>query len=243
MYDIACHVDAGSSGRRNDDRSLVNRTIVEEGGFSQQCDNGCLVVICDGVGGELFGNEAAQIAVETFMTMVDNEISISDVEQWTKAANDRIVLAQGRDIDHANMSTTLAGLWIKNEDFILFNVGDTRIYRFRDPYLSQMSTDHTLSQDLKNMGLLNNQDCQHVITKYLGGSNYKPEITFGENKIFEKDMFLLCSDGLHDALDDLTLEKILTQDKPLQALCSELIQCAKESGSLDNISVILVRRN
>jgi len=241
MYEIACVVDEGIGCHGNDDRAMVCGVVIAEGAYETTSDS-VFAVICDGVGGESFGDLAAH-TVATILSKTDfNNLTSLQLSEVLSEANAMILSLQKTSIHHKKMSTTVAGIYIKGEDCITFNAGDTRIYRFRPPYIAQLSTDHTLVAELKELGLETKPEQEHVITKYLGNPNSFPDIEEGKGKVFDTDSFLICSDGVTDVLSELEIEEIMSKKCSAKETCWAFIENAIEKGSQDNISAIVIRR-
>lgn len=240
MLEIACLIDKGKRPY-NDDRAAINSHLVSIGSYSETTEGSCLVVVCDGVGGEKFGNEAAEIVTDTFSRLSGNQLTVEIISEYIKKANEAVIAAQKKDIEHSKMATTIAGLYINGDDFIAFNAGDSRVYRYRS-YISQISKDHSLWQQQLDLRLTPTQGQESVITHFIGGNQAIPEIVEGTGRVFENDIYILCSDGVWGALEDEDFEKILKQDKKTEEMCRCIIDLALQKGSDDNLSIIIVRR-
>lgn len=240
MLEIACIVDIGKR-QKNDDRTAVNSRLVSLGSYSETTEKSCLVVVCDGVGGEKFGNEAAQIVTETFSRLCGTPLTVEIIKANIIKANDAVIAAQKTDINHSKMATTIAGLSINGDDFIAFNIGDSRIYRYRS-FISQISKDHSLSQEQIDAGLTPMPGQESVITRFIGGKQAVPEFVEGKGRVFDNDIYILCTDGVWGALEDEDFEKILSENEKTEDACKALIELALKKGSNDNLSVIIVRR-
>jgi protein phosphatase len=240
LLEIACLVDPGARSPANDDRAAVNSKLVSQGSYTETAESTCLVVICDGVGGEAYGNEAADIVTEFFSRLGGKPLTVDNIKEHVSKANKEVINAQKKDFKHSKMSTTVAGLYINGDNFIAFNVGDSRIYRYRS-YISQISKDHSLRQEQIDLGLVPKPGLENVITRYIGGSRALPEIVDGTGRVFENDAFLLCTDGVWGVLDDDDFEKVLSQGKKTDETCEDLVELALQKKSSDNLSVIIVR--
>lgn len=233
----------------NQDRIMVQGLVLDRGAIAFEQENGLLLVVCDGVGGEKFGDEAAQITAALFAFLEHETIDISLIRRYLSLANEQLYNAQSADADHANMSTTIAGIYLNDDDYIAFNVGDSKVYRFRTPYITQLSTDHTLIRSMIESGAADENDpdleaYQHVLVQYLGCRDGKqPSIVDGTDRLFEDDIYLICSDGISDVVSEKLLEEILAAAKPIEDLCSEIFAAAVDNGSEDNISLILAKRS
>lgn len=242
MLDIACAVDPGVGTRGNDDRALVNGEVVRSGFYSEAADARCLVAVCDGVGGEAHGDEAAEIVARGFSCLNGVQLSKEEIADSIARANEEVMAAQKTDASRAKMATTIAGLYIAGNDCIAFNVGDSRVYRFRAPYIAQLSIDHSLKQERMDLGLDVRPEQEHVITHYFGGPRAIPEIVDGTGRVFEHDIYVLCTDGIWNVVDDGDFEKALAAGETAEETCRKLVELAVRRGSDDNMSIIIVRR-
>jgi len=234
----------------NDDRVMVDGTIITNSTLTGESENHLLAILCDGVGGYAFGDEAAQIASEVFADLAGQPFTIEEINIHVttaiEKANNNICEAQAADTAHNDMASTIAGVYVHFNDFFAFNIGDSRIYRFRDPYISQLSADHTEYQMLLDNNYIDkdsepNKKAKNTITRFSGHTS-TPEATViqGENRIFAGDVFLICSDGLSDVVIDEEIENLLTGQDSLMEKCRNLFDKAIANGSLDNISIILI---
>ena len=241
MLEIACVVEGGVKSPANDDRAAVNEKLVTQGAYSQTAETACLVVICDGVGGEAFGNEAAEIATDIFSRLSGTPLTVDIINEHIIKANEAVIAAQKTDFKHSKMSTTIAGLYINGDDFIAFNVGDSRIYRYRS-YISQISKDHSIRQEQIDLGLEPKPGQESIITRYIGGRHAVPEIVEGGGRVFDNDIYILCTDGVWGVLEDDDFERILSEKNKIDEACQALVDLALKNESQDNLSVIIVRR-
>ena len=242
MYQIACQIDAGVGGHGNDDRCYINEELVCDGYYELDNAEYAFVGVCDGVGGELFGYEASGSAAGYMRAHASSDVSMEGVAQLVAGADIVVKCAQGKSPEHSQMATTIAGLIASGDDMVAFNVGDSRVYRFRDPYISQLTKDHSIAEEMRELGIQVNPARQHVITRCLGGEDSRPYIFNGIGRAFEEDVYVLCSDGISDVLSDMAFEEILAEQASLKDLCGMFISRAIEYGSDDNLSVIIVRR-
>ena len=242
MYTMTCIVDIGVGRKTNDDRVLLNCNVVRDGYFEAHSEK-VLALVCDGVGGELYGDVAAELVVTHFSQLFDLDITTDIVYANIINANEKVIYAQKKSRMHSNMSTTLAGIYINGENFIVFNIGDSRVYRFRPPYLAQLSIDHSMSEELKNLCVDGTIAKDGTLTRYIGSKKPVPDIIDGKGKVFDCDVFIVCSDGISDVLSDEELEKILSNDEGFtdKTICEKLITVAKNKNSRDNLSVVIIR--
>lgn len=242
MYEIACMVDKGIGGHGNDDRCYVGNQVVSDGLLELDNEPFVIAGVCDGAGGESFGYEAAETAARLMAENSIPEVDLALICRLIENANDEILLRQKADSDHSKMATTIAGIVVRGDDMLAFNVGDSRVYRYREPFIAQLSKDHSLSEELKDIGLEPKPGQEHVITKYLGGASHNPYIFNGEGKAFEDDIYLICSDGISDVITNEEYEEVLKSEASLGEKCRTLVDLAVEKRSADNLSIIIARR-
>lgn len=241
MYKVGCIVDAGVGGHVNDDRALINDSIIENGYFEKECDE-VLAIVCDGVGGEAFGYEAANTIVTFFSKLNRIDINSNSIVYQLNEANCELLKVRQMDSQYSRMATTIAGLLLSGNNYLSFNIGDSRTYRFRFPYIAQLSTDHSLAAEMRELGLEIKPGQEHVITRSLGTEDHHPEVVDGTEKLFDQDEFIVCSDGISDAVTELDMEDIMKKDCPLREKCEAFIKMAVSKGSKDNLSIIVITR-
>lgn len=240
MFEVACIVDKGLVLNGNDDRGLVNGHVISEGEY--QCRSDFVsAVVCDGVGGEQYGYEAAEMGVQHFASIFPVNLDETTVLNEIAGLNQTILEGQRKDHAHAKMATTIAGIQIREGSVMTFNVGDSKVYRYRPPFIAQLSTDHTLEKELNDLGLDSTNQPKHVITRFLGGDHAKPDFYSGNENLLCDDSFLLCSDGISDVIEDAELEQIMGSNMSAMEQCRTLYNLAIKKGSEDNITVIIIK--
>ena len=204
-----------------------------------------LFAVCDGMGGEQFGAQAALEAVRALAPVGPEAFSRSGTE-LLRGVNDALCrLMRSRD---ARIGSTFAGLWAYGGRAGALNLGDSRVYLLRGGQLRQLSRDHTQARQLVDLGLLSPaQAAAHPgrsrLTQHLGifpeELLIEPEDT-GPFPLESGDLFLLCSDGLTGPVEDAALAGILTQRASLGERADALYQAAMAQGGRDNITALLV---
>lgn len=249
MISIAAFTDEGIVYEKNDDKILIDTDIIENGLFEKEVDAECLAVICDGMGGENLGNEAALIALKTFQGDQSDLLKGEKIEYLIKEANINILMAQNIGKEYQRMGTTIAGVFVKNGSYLMFNVGDSRVYRFRRSRLYQLSKDHSLVQELIDVNMITDEEAKNhpkknIINRFLGNkTDYEPEIKLMTEAILPNDILFICSDGITDVLENKDLKDMLLMIKSkgdLGSVCREIVQKAKNHGSQDNLSIVLL---
>lgn len=207
------------------------------------------MAVCDGMGGEMYGDQASQAAIvviKDFCARVSGEKALDEecIKEACNNAND--IVCEMMRLNKVRMGSTLALIRFYGRKMVLANLGDSRIYRLRDNMLEQLSVDHTTVARLIKEGLITTKEAKthpsaHQITQYLGifaeEMILEPHILVDEIK--RGDIYLLCSDGLTDMVDDETIETMLKEGKKLDKLGKKLLETALHNGGRDNITLAL----
>ena len=205
--------------------------------------------LADGMGGAQGGKEASRLAMATLpkafwgaKRVYPLGDSLWEAVQWVNTA-----VHQKAEHDPAleGMGTTLVALTLAAGRGALANVGDSRIYLWREGELKQISQDHSLVGEQVRRGALSPEQARehsmrNVLTRALGVGD-EVEVDIHPVTLLHEDMFLLCSDGLHGPLNDSEIKSILKQGGHPSAMARQLVDAANEAGGPDNISVVLVR--
>ena len=168
--------------------------------------------------------------------MVSNTISDS---------NNKIYQASSINSDFKGMGTTMVAAVIKGSEIVVGHVGDSRAYLFRNKFLSRLTTDHSLLQELIDKGFYTELEDRtatvgHVVTR-ARGTRAEVEVDAARHELEHHDLVLLCSDGLTDMVSDSLIEVVLQDFQDLESVAKTLVELANEHGGKDNISVILVQ--
>jgi serine/threonine protein phosphatase PrpC len=229
--------DIGLKRKKNEDAFVISPGL-----------DFCLAA--DGMGGAAAGELASKIFAETSLEIFSGNTNRSEknvlyrVQKSFSFANDKILEHVSQYPNHKGMGCTAELLAFSNEGFILGHIGDSRTYRLRNGRLEQLTEDHTLVQQQIEEGLIAPEKIKHhplrnIILRAVG---LKKEFTIDllRGKTISEDLFLLCSDGLTDMVQDDQIQNILCADIDIHRKAGELVERAKVAGGKDNITVILV---
>ncbi len=221
-----------------------------------------LLVLADGMGGHLGGEVASTMTVDTVIDQVQQKLpslgtgqmdatsgfTLESVclQEAIELANDKVYKKSNSDTELRGMGTTIVVLLFYDNRFSLAHIGDSRCYRYRGTKLEQITKDHSLLQELIDRGFYTPEEAKkslnrNLVTKALG---IDPTITpdVQEELVLKNDIYLLCSDGLTDLVEDeyisLTIKRFSDN---LEEAAKQLITKANQNGGRDNISVILCR--
>jgi serine/threonine protein phosphatase PrpC len=221
-----------------------------------------LVVLADGMGGYNAGEVASGIAVSVTTSEVaqglqhaspieidtasHEELAVTLLRDNIQKANSSIYQASQSQPQYAGMGTTIvSGLFYDNRVAVA-HVGDSRMYRLRGETLATVTKDHSLLQEQIDSGMISLAEARHsknknLVTRAVGiDENVMPEVHVYD--VQTGDIYLLCSDGLNDMVEDPDIESALyAMQGNLPLAAQQLIQMANDNGGRDNVSVILVK--
>lgn len=208
---------------------------------------GRFYAVCDGMGGHAAGQIASELALKSIIkkyyanTTDDLETALAAAVQYANALIlDTAATIPGR----SGMGTTFTGAILHEEYLIAAQVGDSRLYLFRDGEIRQITQDHSWVAEQIRLGVLDPESAarspfRNVITRSLGAQE-SVEVDLCREKIRPGDVILLCSDGLTGHLDDQEIALLARRSAPSVA-CMELIDAANDRGGRDNITVLIIR--
>jgi protein phosphatase len=223
-----------------------------------------IVVLADGMGGYNAGEVASGMATsniasglaaawtQTVLKKLDRDAAIalsqSILQTETAKANKAIYEAAQKDPHCAGMGTTLVACLFYDNFLTVGHIGDSRLYRMRADAMEQVTRDHSLLQEQIDSGLITKEDARsshnkNLVTRAVG---IDPEVDAEINTydVQEGDIYLLCSDGLNDMIEDEEIQMTLIALRSnLELTAQQLVQSANDAGGRDNVSVILVRVN
>lgn len=220
-----------------------------------------LALLADGMGGHNAGEVASAIAVDVIRDAVVAAVGALQTADddaspdMTTLVREAIAKANSAILEHAEgqpqcagMGTTVVMALFRGDSVTLAHVGDSRIYRLRGSELRQMTTDHSLVQELVENGYLTHEEARasankNLITRALG-IDTAVEADVRDEPVKPGDLFLLCSDGLSDLVPDEEIHTLLNvhdEGGILDDAVNALVDMANEKGGADNISVILIR--
>ena len=236
-------VDTGRARSNNEDSVAVDEASA-------------LAVLADGMGGYNAGEVASNMATSFISSELGRWLAeaasrASDLEVrramdiCVDNANRAIFNAANANPQYAGMGTTLVVAVFREGQLRLGHVGDSRAYRWRGGQLSQITRDHSLLQEQIDAGLITPEQAafsanKNLVTRAVGVE----DTVLLETHLHEMqpgDLYLMCSDGLSDMLDDAMISRLLQTHDSLAAAGNALIAAANDAGGKDNIALILVR--
>lgn len=234
----------GLKRKNNEDMILIGDQLLRNGEYESEIavseTSPVVFAVADGMGGHKSGDLASQYVAEGMRESVkrigkgktnnevkeyfENEISLLHTKLMEKSESDPGLRSMG--------STLVSIVFYENRIFLI-NAGDSRCYRFRNGILRQFSNDHSLSA----ITGIERKSSKALINSVGGGKSVFIDFIDVTPSFTDGDTIVLCSDGLHDMVEDDAIEKTLTESE----VCEPLLQAALDAGGADNISIILLK--
>jgi protein phosphatase len=241
--EIHAAVDPGRARSNNEDSVATDDSVA-------------LAVLADGMGGYNAGEVASSMATSfinselgRWLREASSQASDAEVRRamdiCVDNANRAIFTAANANPQYAGMGTTLVVAVFRDDRVLLGHVGDSRCYRLRGGRLQQITRDHSLLQEQIDAGLITPEQAafsanKNLVTRAVGVED-SVQLETRQHDVQPGDIFMLCSDGLSDMLDDDSIAQVLLGQESLESGTRALIDAANDAGGKDNISVILVR--
>ena len=206
-----------------------------------------LFIVADGMGGHKAGEYASKTAVETIVEYIeenDSGLLVASMKKAIGEANKRVLKEAIVDIEKEGMGTTIVAATIKGDKLVVANVGDSRLYIVNESSITQLTTDHSLVEEMVRSGKLARRDARNhpdknKITRAVGVFP-KVEVDFFEAKIERGDTILLCTDGLTNMVEDEEIKHIILGQRDIVEKTATLIETANKNGGTDNITALLI---
>lgn len=204
-----------------------------------------LWAVADGVGGASAGDWASAFTVQTLATLAKPSTMsgfLVDIDEHLQAVNGAL-RRQAEAAKHSAIATTIVALVFVDQQFACAWAGDSRLYLLRDGQFRQVNRDHSEVQELVDQGILRPAEARNhprgnVVTRAIGAyENFDLETV--QDRLYENDIFLLCSDGLTKTVEDHEMAEMLAL--PIDQAVEALVQTALDRGAPDNTTVIAVK--
>lgn len=242
IYQFCAKTDPGRARDNNEDSVAFDEATLT-------------AVLADGMG----GYNAGEIASGMATAFIKSELSrwLAEAGDSAKAkevrrameicvdnANRSIFNSANSNSHYAGMGTTLVVGVFRDDKLVIGHIGDSRCYRLRDGELEQITKDHSLLQEQMDAGLITPEQAatsaiKNLVTRALGVDD-TVLLEVNEHAVQAGDVYLMCSDGLSDMIEDAAIAKIVASEGVLEEKAKQLIDLANENGGRDNISVLMV---
>ncbi len=224
-----------------------------------------LFIVADGMGGHKAGEVAARLAIETMQEFIAHSGDTRDLT-WpfgvrpdlsfegnrlrtaVRLANTRVLEASEGRTEYAGMGTTVVAAMAQEHRLIFVGVGDSRVYLWQRGELAQLTRDDSWVATVlaREPGMtdvaLAQHPMRHVLTSVIGArSDMEPDVE--ERDLEPGDVVLLCSDGLHGAMDLAETQVLLGSNTAVQDMTAALVQQALARGASDNVTALVIRRD
>jgi protein phosphatase len=245
IYEFCTHTDPGLARENNED-SVTFDALARLG------------ILADGMGGYNAGEIASGMATTFIKSEMGRWLSQAGrhanakevrraMEICVENANRSIFNAANSNPQYTGMGTTLVIGVFQDARAMLGHIGDSRCYRLRDGEFTQVTKDHSLLQEQIDAGLITPEQAatsmnKNLVTRALGVED-TVLLEVNEHRVEPGDIYLMCSDGLSDMVDDEGIAEILRGPGTLQQMAGQLIDAANAKGGRDNISVLLAQAN
>lgn len=211
---------------------------------------GAVYAVADGMGGHAAGEVASAIVVDTLRALAGREVLAGDdVVTALAASNEQMQRSVAHHPEQTGMGTTAAGLAVVADDegsarWAVFNVGDSRVYRYVDGRLRMVTVDHSEVRALVDAGLITEAEAarhplRNVVTRSLG-SHSMPTVDLWVLTPQVGERFVICSDGLNGELADDQIAALLGEHEDPQDAAVALVDAAVAAGGRDNVTVVVV---
>ena len=249
MVQAAAKTDVGVVRKNNEDN------------FGYDVRHG-IFTVCDGMGGQAAGEVASKIAVDTVLEYFRHSRedarrpvlgrTFEGVSQRATALANAIQLANlaiqeaaSASMQRTGMGSTIVAVRVEGNLFSVAHVGDSRVYLIRTGSIQQLTSDHSLVMEQVRRGLITLEEAEHskmqnLIVRALG-SEESVEPDLADHELVAGDTLLLCCDGMSRFVQEAAIVERVGRAATLEQACEDLIQAAKDGGSDDNITCVLVR--
>lgn len=214
-------------------------------------------VLADGMGGHRAGDVASKEAVRALLRITKQRLQELPEQRRSCQAVARLIRLAMEEVNRIiydlskteeewrGMGTTLCCVHLQPEGLVYAHVGDSRIYRYRASVLQQLTDDHSLLREMIQRGQIQDQPrnsfaYKNIITKAIGTEPVvEPSINITD--IQDRDVILMCTDGLSDLLTTEEIQEVLGNTFSLRKAADQLVSLAKSRGGTDNVTVVLVK--
>jgi serine/threonine protein phosphatase PrpC len=237
----------------------VHQTSLPQHDTQHGRNRGHVLLVADGVGGNLAGEVASALSVASIEAFVlhllkrfsnleatDEQMVLKDFQAALRQADARLAEEAAHHPEFAGMGTTLTMAFASGWTLFVVHAGDSRCYLFHEGKLRQLTEDHTVAAEMARHGIIRHEDVRrhqwrHVVTNVLGGNTGEVQVEVHRVDLEAGDAVLLCSDGLTDMVDDDRIAAVLAAEGEPRVACERLVALANEAGGRDNVTAVVAR--
>ncbi|MDX1956976.1 MAG: PP2C family serine/threonine-protein phosphatase [Leptospiraceae bacterium] len=240
----------GNNRLTNEDGVLLHNMLITQKdmkspGFKILEGDRILLCVADGMGGHVSGELASESVLSYIRDNQDQLQSAKTVRKTivgSKFELNRIAMAENA----YGLGTTLSGVLLRKDKALVFSSGDSRVYRIEKRYLEKITTDHSLVQNLYNVGAIDEEGMRshphkNILSSAIIGdlSHEEPEVFIKEISLKVGSQLLICTDGLWESLSNDELMDATSKDGDIELTSTNLLKSSLEKWGKDNISFIL----
>lgn len=245
---VGAKTDKGLVKQVNQDALLCKLGIIDKNEFG-------LFVVCDGLGGLEYGEIASSKTIEYFEkwwnTQLKSILKIKNNEKLIRTSLEEVLFKSNEELIelsneiNSKVGTTVSALFILNNNYYIVHIGDSRIYEINKKMV-QLTEDHSQYEMLRKQGIKNLEKVKKNVLTQCIGVNKTLDIFYKKGKIKKNTNFLICSDGLHNKMDEEYVIKSFEESSKeikqeiLQEMCGNFINEVKEKKERDNITAIVI---
>lgn len=240
----------GLNRLNNEDSILIGNNIISSISMDNSekivsVDNPFLCAVADGMGGHNKGEIASYFVLNDLRQNIHNITDISSLKENLLKIKENLDSYVSNNIEYTNMGTVIAGVLILDNEFIVFNVGDCRVYENNYGYTQQLTKDHSFVFNLYEIGELtydeiNSHPKKHIVTSaFIGNKNSELDNIFIKKFVFSSFLkeLIICSDGIWETLNITDFDECFKSNSPINFLKQKTI----EGGANDNFSGIYIK--
>ena len=206
-------------------------------------------IVADGMGGHNAGDFASRFVVDSFLSAVrtgNERTRIQAIDEGIRIANEGLIAKANGVKELEGMGTTFVMATIdENNELLVANIGDSRLYLVNDEGVRQITMDHSLVAEMVRKGEIRKEEARYhpqknVVLRAISTRDVSiPD--FYQLRVNPGDFILLCSDGLSDMLDEAEMLKIIGEYEDVSDIAEKMVAIANENGGKDNITLVLIK--
>lgn len=249
-FNICAMVDKGLYRTKNQDSILINESVYTSGIVECTCEKSVVAAVADGVGSTLYGGFASELTLRAIAD--DSACIVTNTECMLKIIlnelKEHMGICEQIYPKSKGMATTLSGIVINDEDLYTYNIGDSRVYRFRNGLLKQLTNDDSVISQKQIAGIVDmalpekSYEESNIITKYIS-SNMNDDWLIVKKRdisIIPKDVFCIMSDGVYEAVLESDITSVLSGNDNIKMKLIKLKKIIEQTNNHDNYSLILI---
>jgi serine/threonine protein phosphatase PrpC len=242
-----CHT--GKVRHANEDACLAGQTLSDDNldtpAAVRLARGPWIIAVSDGIGGHRGGAEASHTVVSALAGC--KRVTPHSITDLLHRLNRHLCERGSKHSELTAMGATIAGVGCGGRGLFTFHVGDSRVYRWENDTLTQITRDDSESEDLIDLGLLERTEGKrpgflHALTQAIGGRTVAEEIQVHIQplRVTQRTRFIVCSDGLTDMVPAAEIEALVRAERAAAGVVAALFAAAMEAGGRDNVTIAVV---